>query len=162
MFSLSSPELKLRITNNIFGKAMMMMMKFLSHFWAVIDIACVGLQLKKYYQPRKSHRIISVILQGNMVPLYGAGASLALSENGGSVPLTLEFVIRSRGDVVGKLVRTKHHRHVSCTVVLDSAKTKPIKVSQQSCEYNWFLFQFLWWSEHVRLVPNCLLYWRLW
>lgn len=93
-------------------------------------------QLKKYFQPRKSHRIISVTLQGNMVPLYGAGASLALSENGGRVPLTLEFVIRSRGDVVGKLVRTKHHRHVSCKVVLDSAKTKPIKVSQQSCEYD--------------------------
>lgn len=150
-------------SDNIFGKAMMMMMvmKFFSHLWAVIDIACVGLQLKKYYQPRKSHRIISVTLQGNMVPLYGAGASLALSENGGRVPLTLEFVIQSRGDVVGKLVRTKHHRHVSCTVVLDSAKTKPNKVSQQSCEYDWFLFQFLWWSEHVRLVPNYLLYWRL-
>lgn len=102
----------------------------------MLDIACVGLQFKKYYQPRKSHRLMSVILQGNKVPLYGAGANLTVSDRGASVPLRLEFVIRSRGDVVGKLVRTKHHRHVSCTVVLDSAKTKPIKVSQESCVYD--------------------------
>lgn len=94
-------------------------------------------QLKKYYQPRKSNRVVSVILQGNKLPLYGAGASLAVSETGsGKVPLTLEFEIRSRGNVIGNLVRTKHHRHVSCPVVVDSTNTKPIKFSHDSCTYD--------------------------
>ncbi|XP_058074340.1 NDR1/HIN1-like protein 6 [Magnolia sinica] len=94
-------------------------------------------QLKKYYQPRKSHRTVSVILQGTKVPLYGAGASLTVSDNaGGKVPLRIEFEIRSRGDVVGKLVRTKHHRYISCAIVMDTTKTKPIKISQNSCTYD--------------------------
>ncbi|KAF8393379.1 hypothetical protein HHK36_021622 [Tetracentron sinense] len=45
-------------------------------------------QLKKYYQPRKSHRTVSVNLEGNKVPLYGAGAGLAVSDNSGGVPLS--------------------------------------------------------------------------
>ncbi|XP_077219673.1 NDR1/HIN1-like protein 10 [Tasmannia lanceolata] len=92
-------------------------------------------QLKKYYQPRKSHRVVSVILEGNKVPLYGAGASLTVSANGTRVPLTLEFDLRSRGDVVGKLVRTKHQRHVSCPLVVDSLLTKPIQFMGHSCTY---------------------------
>ncbi|XP_043703537.1 uncharacterized protein LOC122653673 [Telopea speciosissima] len=93
-------------------------------------------QLKKYYQPRKSHRIVSVTLEGSKVPLYGAGASLAVSDSNGKVPLRLEFEIRSRGYVVGKLVKTKHRRHISCPVVIDSSKTKPIKFKQDSCTYD--------------------------
>lgn len=94
-------------------------------------------QLKKNYQPRKSHRVLTVILEGDKIPLYGAGASLSVSENGsGKVPLTLEFVVQSRGNVIGKLVRTKYHRHVSCPVVVDSTNTKPIKFSHDSCTYD--------------------------
>lgn len=103
-------------------------------FYSEIPIA-TG-QLKKYYQPRKSHRIVTVILEGNKVPMYGAGASLAVSDSGGRVPVRLEFDIRTRGNVVGKLVRTKHHRHVSCKVVINSADSKLIKVSHESCVYN--------------------------
>ncbi|KAJ4958529.1 hypothetical protein NE237_025640 [Protea cynaroides] len=77
-------------------------------------------QLKKYYQPRKSHRMVSVTLEGSKVPLYGAGASLAVSDSSGGVPLRLEFEIRSRGNVVGKLVKTKHRRRISCRLVFDS------------------------------------------
>lgn len=92
-------------------------------------------QLKKYYQPRKSHRTVSVILQGDKVPLYGAGAGLALPSTGGTVHLTLNFDIITRGYVVGKLVRVKHHKHVSCPITVDTSKTKPIKLSQRSCTY---------------------------
>ncbi|KAJ0989261.1 hypothetical protein J5N97_007617 [Dioscorea zingiberensis] len=92
-------------------------------------------QLKKYYQPRKSHRTVSVILQGEKVPLYGAGAGLALSSTGGAVPLTLDFEVLSRGNVVGRLVRVKHHKHVSCPVVIESNKAKPIKFSWNACAY---------------------------
>eukprot|EP00262_Sarcandra_glabra_P003298 TRINITY_DN13951_c0_g6_i1.p1 TRINITY_DN13951_c0_g6~~TRINITY_DN13951_c0_g6_i1.p1 ORF type:complete len:310 (-),score=27.34 TRINITY_DN13951_c0_g6_i1:195-1124(-) len=93
-------------------------------------------QLKKYYQPRKSHRTSSVNLEGVKVPLYGAGASLAVSDKDEGVPLTLEFDIRSQGDVVGKLVRTKHQRHVSCLLTISTGTTKSIKFNQNSCTYD--------------------------
>lgn len=91
-------------------------------------------QLKKYYQPRKSHRTVSVNLEGNKVPLYGAGSGMSVSPNG-VVPLTLEFQIRSRGDVVGKLVRIKHRKQISCPLVIDPSSTKPINLKKNSCTY---------------------------
>ncbi|PON88440.1 Late embryogenesis abundant protein [Trema orientale] len=93
-------------------------------------------QLKKYFQPRKSHRNVVVNLEGSKVPLYGAGSTLTVSPTGAVVPLTLKFEIRSRGNVVGKLVRTKHKRQISCSVVIDSTKTNPIKFKKSSCTYD--------------------------
>ncbi|WCJ40775.1 Late embryogenesis abundant protein group 2 [Euphorbia peplus] len=93
-------------------------------------------QLKKYYQPRKSRRTVSVIIKGDKVPLYGAGSSLTVSQTGIQIPLTLKFEIKSRGNVVGKLVRTKHKKQISCPVVIDSTRTKPIKFKKSSCTYD--------------------------
>ncbi|KAL6972793.1 hypothetical protein U1Q18_026965 [Sarracenia purpurea var. burkii] len=91
-------------------------------------------QLKKYYQPRKSHRIVLVNIEGTKVPLYGAGSSLVPSNNNVvQIPLTLQFEIRSQGNVVGKLVRTKHGIRISCTLVIDSTITKPVKFKEDSC-----------------------------
>ncbi|KAE7998742.1 hypothetical protein FH972_003253 [Carpinus fangiana] len=87
------------------------------------QLAAATGQLKKYYQPRKSHRTVSVNLQGNMVPLYGVGASLIVSEKNGEVPMMLAFEVRSRGNVVGELVRSNHRRHISCSLVIDSQTT---------------------------------------
>ncbi|KAG6531525.1 hypothetical protein ZIOFF_005339 [Zingiber officinale] len=92
-------------------------------------------ELQKYYQPRKSHRTISVVLHGEKVPLYGAGAGMALTSTGGAVPLTLDFDVVSRGYVIGKLVRVKHHKHISCPLVVDSSKSKPIRFSRNACTY---------------------------
>jgi len=93
-------------------------------------------QLKKHYQPRKSHRIVLVNLQGTKVPLYGAGSGLVASSNNSyQIPLTLQFDIQSQGYVVGKLVRTKHRAQISCPLVIDSMSTKPIKFSKDSCLY---------------------------
>ncbi|THU49912.1 hypothetical protein C4D60_Mb06t14560 [Musa balbisiana] len=92
-------------------------------------------ELKKYYQPRKSRRTLSLILRGEKVPLYGAGAGLSLSSSGGAVPLTLDLEIISRGYVIGKLVKVKHRKHVSCPLVVDSSNSKPIKFSQNACSY---------------------------
>ncbi|XP_062149266.1 uncharacterized protein LOC133857905 [Alnus glutinosa] len=93
-------------------------------------------QLKKYYQPRKSYRTMSVNLQGNKIPLYGVGASLDVSEKKGEVPVMLAIEVRSRGNVVGELVRSKHRRHISCSLVIDSHKNKPIKLKEDSCTYD--------------------------
>ncbi|CAN1133151.1 hypothetical protein LINPERPRIM_LOCUS30484 [Linum perenne] len=93
-------------------------------------------QVKKHYQPRKSRRSISVVVEGKKVPLYGAGSSLTVSETAAVVPLTLKFEMKSRGDVVGKLVRTKHKIQISCPVVVDSTKSTPIKFNKDSCIYD--------------------------
>ncbi|KDP33684.1 hypothetical protein JCGZ_07255 [Jatropha curcas] len=94
-------------------------------------------ELKKYYQSRKSHRTVSVNLEGTKIPLYGAGASFAISDNniGAGVPMTLVFDVHSRGDVVGKLVKTRRTRHVSCVLTIDSLGNKPIKLKEDSCKY---------------------------
>ncbi|GLT51735.1 hypothetical protein SLA2020_251260 [Shorea laevis] len=100
------------------------------------EITVASGQLKKYYQPRKSHRTVLVSLQGDRVPLYGAGASLAVSaDNEGGVPVALVFEVRSRGNVVGKLVKSRHRRHISCSLAIDSHSSKPIKLKQNSCTY---------------------------
>ncbi|OMO66697.1 Late embryogenesis abundant protein, LEA-14 [Corchorus olitorius] len=93
-------------------------------------------QLKKYYQPRKSRRTVSVLLEGKKVPLYGAGSSLTFTQNGAEIPLILKLEVRSRGNVVGKLVRTKHRRQISCPLVIDSKTTKPIKFKKDTCTYD--------------------------
>ncbi|KAK0596857.1 hypothetical protein LWI29_019680 [Acer saccharum] len=93
-------------------------------------------QLKKYYQPRKSHRTVSVNLEGKKVPLYGAGSNLTVnSQTGGEVSLTLKFEIKSKGEVVGKLVKTTHKKQVSCPLNIDILSTKPIKFKKSSCTY---------------------------
>ncbi|GAV78435.1 LEA_2 domain-containing protein [Cephalotus follicularis] len=99
-------------------------------------IAVATGELKKYHQPRKSHRSVTVGLNGNKVPLYGAGASLAVSDDGGGVDMILVFEVRSQGNVVGKLVRSKHRRHISCSLVVDSHSNKPIKLKEDSCAFD--------------------------
>ncbi|KAJ4798172.1 hypothetical protein LUZ62_049418 [Rhynchospora pubera] len=99
------------------------------------EIAVATGELNKYYQPRNSHRTRTVLLHGEKVPLYGAGAGLSLSSTGGSVPLTLNFDLISRGYVMGQLVKVTHKKHVSCHLTIDSKKTKPIKFSKDSCTY---------------------------
>lgn len=111
------------------------------------------LQLKKYYQPRKSRRSVLVNLEGIKVPLYGAGSSLTVLQTGGVVvPFTLQFEIRSRGDVVGKLVRTRHRKQITCPVTIDSTSTKPITFKKDSCTYNWCLLPL--WIYEFRRIPR--------
>lgn len=112
------------------------------HDWVHLDtfislIFLSVLQLKKYFQPRKSRRTVLVNIESTKVPLYGAGSGLDAATNGGfKVPLKLEFEVRSRGDVVGKLVRTKNKKEISCDLVIDSTSTKPIKFKKNSCVYS--------------------------
>lgn len=100
------------------------------------EIAVATGQLRKYYQPRKSHRVVTVNLQGNKVPLYGAGAGLAVSDGNRRVPLLLVFEVRQRGNVVGKLVKTRHQRRISCSLLVDSRNNKPVKLKEKSCKYD--------------------------
>ncbi|BAU02881.1 hypothetical protein LR48_Vigan10g013100 [Vigna angularis] len=100
------------------------------------EITVASGELKNQYLPRKGTRNVSVNLQGSKVPLYGAGASLTGLVDNGKVPVTLVFEVRSIGNVVGKLVRSKHRRHVSCSVAIDSHNNGPIKLKENACTYN--------------------------
>ncbi|WCJ42483.1 Late embryogenesis abundant protein group 2 [Euphorbia peplus] len=99
------------------------------------EIVVASGELKKYYQSRKSHKTVTVKLEGIKVPLYGAGASLVMSDDKG-VPLRLVFDLRSKGNVVGKLVKSKHLRHVSCSLYVHSRTVKPIRLKHGSCTYD--------------------------
>lgn len=96
------------------------------------------MQLNKYFQPRKSRRTVLIDVEAFRAPLYGAGSGLVASDNNViEVPLILKFEIISEGHVVGKLVRTRHRKHISCPLVINSTRNKPIKFKKNSCLYNW-------------------------
>lgn len=79
-----------------------------------------------------------VRLIGKGVPLYGAGMALsAYDEQSGGIPFKLEFEIKSRGYVVGNLVRIKHTIHASCLLLINpnNKHTKEISLGHNSCRY---------------------------
>ncbi|KAI9128610.1 hypothetical protein K1719_000093 [Acacia pycnantha] len=100
------------------------------------EIAVATGELKNSYQRRKTHKTLYVNLQRSRVPLYGAGASLAGSFDNGGVPMKLDFDVRSRANVVGKLVRSKHRKHVTCLFTITSRSNKPIKPKENDCTYD--------------------------
>jgi hypothetical protein len=92
-----------------------------------------ALQLEKFYQPKASRHVASVILHGDKTPLYGAGATF--SDTGDTVPLTLDLVVNTRGYVIGRLVRVTHERRVQCPVVVSSRSDRPIRFAHSDCNY---------------------------
>eukprot|EP01018_Ginkgo_biloba_P019761 Gb_09110 [translate_table: standard] len=93
-------------------------------------------QVRKFYQSRKSHRTVSVVLQGKKIPLYGGGASMSTSNANGAIPLDLTFGIRSRAYVLGKLVKPKFRKRIHCNIVLDSTKLSKARSLKNSCQYD--------------------------
>ena len=90
------------------------------------------MQVSKYYQPRKSERRVSAVIRGHKVPLYDAGGGLDLSSNDGSVPLTLDFELISRG-FIGNLVRVTHKLHITCNITVDAKATRPTRFPKDAC-----------------------------
>lgn len=93
--------------------------------------------MPKFYQSRKSQRSIRVMVKGSHIPLYGGGASLG-SVNGAPVepvPLTLSVMVRSRGYVLGKLVKPKFYKKIECALAMDPKKMGvPISLKNK-CTY---------------------------
>ncbi|KGN48532.1 uncharacterized protein LOC105435905 [Cucumis sativus] len=93
--------------------------------------------MQKFHQRRKSQRPITVTVKGSGIPLYGGGASLG-SVNGKPVepvPMNLQFTVRSRANVLGKLVKPKFYKSVDCSVVMDPINmNKPISLKNK-CTY---------------------------
>ncbi|TYK08395.1 Late embryogenesis abundant protein, LEA-14 [Cucumis melo var. makuwa] len=95
------------------------------------------MQMQKFHQRRKSQRGITVMVKGSGIPLYGGGASLG-SVNGKPVepvPMNLQFTVRSRANVLGKLVKPKFYKSVDCSVLMDPTNmNKPISLKNK-CTY---------------------------
>lgn len=94
--------------------------------------------MKEFYQSRKSHRLVSVAVMGNKIPMYGSGASLSstMGMPAVPVPLKLNFVLRSRAYVLGKLVRTKYYKRIECSITLDPKKISAPVPLKNSCTYD--------------------------
>lgn len=93
-------------------------------------------QVQKFYQSRRTHRTIGVVLQGKKVPLYGGGASLTSADAVGGIPLDLTFDIKAKAYVLGKLVKTKFRKRVYCKIDLDSATLMKSRSLKNSCKYD--------------------------
>lgn len=94
--------------------------------------------MKKFYQSRKSQRNVVITVMGDKIPLYGSGASLSTPTGITTlpVPLKLEFTVRSRAYVLGKLVKPKFYKKIECSIVYNSKKLNvPISL-KNSCTYN--------------------------
>lgn len=90
-----------------------------------------------FYQSRKSQRTVTVTLMGGYIPLYGG--SVDLSSNDGKltapVPLTLNFKVRARAYVLGKLVKPKFYKRIQCSTVLDPKNMNKAISLKKSCTY---------------------------
>ncbi|GFY95951.1 hypothetical protein Acr_11g0002570 [Actinidia rufa] len=97
--------------------------------------------IKKFYQSRKSQRTVAVSVMGNKIPLYGSGVMLSSSMGTTTtttvqVPLKLNFVVRSKANVLGKLVKPKFYKRIECSIVFDKKKFNvPISL-KNSCTYD--------------------------
>jgi len=96
------------------------------------------MQLKKFYQSRKSQRTVNVQIFGDKIPLYGSGQSLVGTSTGtptAPVNMTLSFTVRSRAYVLGRLVKPKFYKTIQCAISLDPKKiNSPISL-KKSCTY---------------------------
>ncbi|KAK1365382.1 hypothetical protein POM88_040943 [Heracleum sosnowskyi] len=99
------------------------------------QITFVTGQLQRKYLPRTSQRIVHVNIKGQRAPLYGAGASLPImSDLPDTVPMKLDMEIISNGNVVGKLVKTKHLQHINCFLVITNSRNiEVIMFKEKSC-----------------------------
>lgn len=104
------------------------------------EITIASGTIKKFYQSRKSQRTVSVGVMGNKIPLYGSGAGLSINSTTGStthpVPLNLNFVVRSRAYVLGKLVKPKFYKNIACSITFDPKKLNVPLSLKNSCTYD--------------------------
>lgn len=79
---------------------------------------------------------MKVDLVGHNVPLYGSGMELEASDEHGGIPVKLEFDVYSIAYLIGKLVKRRHTRRISCSLVISSKDTEEFIFDYNSCEYS--------------------------
>ncbi|KAL2520933.1 hypothetical protein Fot_24856 [Forsythia ovata] len=94
--------------------------------------------MKKFYQSRKSQRNVVVSMIGDKIPLYGGGSSLSTPTGTITMPvaLKLNFVVRSRAYVLGKLVKPKFYKKIECSIVFNPKKLNVAISLKSACSYD--------------------------
>lgn len=91
-----------------------------------------------FYQRRKSQKQVTVQVIGDSVPLYGGGYSINTNNKGevlSPVPLALNFRVRSRAYVLGRLVKPKFYKAISCIVFMNPKKMNVAMSLKNNCTY---------------------------
>ncbi|XP_074295367.1 uncharacterized protein LOC141623182 [Silene latifolia] len=94
--------------------------------------------LKYFYEKRRSQRQVTVQIQGDKVPLYGASHNLNSNDKGAPispVPMTLNFRVRSRAYVLGRLVKPKFYKTINCLIIMDPKKMNVAFSFKKNCTY---------------------------
>jgi len=76
-----------------------------------------------------------VTVIGDQIPLYGASLSSSAGTATPPVPLKLNFVIRSRANVLGNLVKPKFYKEIDCSVTYEQKKLN-VAISLKNCTYD--------------------------
>ncbi|OIW03600.1 hypothetical protein TanjilG_06109 [Lupinus angustifolius] len=102
------------------------------------EIVIASGDMEEFHQSRTSERLVSVAVIGKTIPLYGSGASLSSTTGMATVPvhLKLNFVLRSRAYVLGKLVEPKFYKRVECSITLYPNKIGASIPLNKSCTYD--------------------------
>ncbi|XP_054787055.1 uncharacterized protein LOC129293239 isoform X2 [Prosopis cineraria] len=95
--------------------------------------------VKEFYVKRKKERKMAVVVSGHQVPLYGGVSALGNAREqrqNVALPLNLTFVMRSRANILGSLVRSKFYRRIRCYVTLHGNSLGKPSTLTHSCLYN--------------------------
>ncbi|CAN1770935.1 hypothetical protein LINPERHAP1_LOCUS11740 [Linum perenne] len=87
-------------------------------------------KMREFSQMRKSGRTVATIVKAHQVPLYGGNIGRV------TLPLSLSFTVRSRADIMGRLVRSVFYSHVRCQLTLRGNKLGKVYNLTQSCVYD--------------------------
>lgn len=101
------------------------------------DLTLASGMMNKFYQARKSHKTVTVMLKGSGIPLYGGGSNLGSKEGKPvmPVPLDLNFTLRARAYVLGQLVKPKFINVIQCSVIMDPKKMGVAVPLKKNCTY---------------------------
>ncbi|GAU16805.1 hypothetical protein TSUD_200480 [Trifolium subterraneum] len=117
----SSVKLNFRNTGTFFGVHVTSIPLHLNYY----ELPLATGNIPMFYQSKKSERSIEVMVKGNQIPLYGAGANLETTRMGlpvNPVPLKLSVVVRSKAYVLGILVTSKFYKKMECDFAIESKK----------------------------------------
>ncbi|KAE9600245.1 hypothetical protein Lalb_Chr14g0370871 [Lupinus albus] len=102
------------------------------------EIVIASGDMEEFDQSRKSERLVSVVVMGKKVPLYGSGASLSSTTGMPTVPvhLKLNFGLQSTAYVLGQLVKPNFYKRIQCFITLYPNNIGASIPLYKSCTYD--------------------------
>lgn len=127
----STLKLSYRNTGGFFGVHVTSTPVLLNYYQQTIASG----SMEYFYQSRKSQRELEVAVASTELPVYGGGAGLSSRSGSPPVNLTINFTVRSRAFVLGRLVQPKFYNHVECALVLDQTRLGAPVSLKNSCQH---------------------------